>query len=396
MNMFSNILNIWRKELLDSVRDRKALSQALIIPLIIGVLYAVINPLITAAITERAKEAVTIPVQGLEYAPQDFVTTLKLFGITLKPYESDLEATVAQGDVAAGMIIPPGFAEALKNEEVAKLTLLTNRTSGGMFGGQFSTERLSLAFEFYNRMIAVQRLKARNLEPKLLNPISLSSRDLASPEQLAGLFASFTLPILLAVLVAQGGFFIAIDVTAGEKERGTLEALLVTPARDVEVFLGKLAAVFVMSCLPIILTFLGFWAASNLLPESVSHGARLPIGVVVGTILISMPLALFLNVVLMMISIRTKTFKDAQSALTPVVLGVMVPAMAAAFIPAKESLAYLIPIYGTSAVVSTLATGGTLPPYAALLSIVGSLLAAFVCMIFALRLFNRERLLYSM
>jgi len=393
--MLNNIANIWRKELLDSIRDRKALTQALVIPLVIGVLYAVMNPLINAAVIERAKEPVTIPAQGIENAGSDFIVTLKLFQITLEPYEGDLRALIARADKPAALIIPPGFGEAIKNEQPITLTLLTNRTSGGFFGGRFSTDRLDLALNAYNRVITIQRMKAHDLDPRVLNPIALSSSELASPEQLAGAFASFTLPILLAVLVAQGGFFIAVDVTAGEKERGTLEALLVTPARDLEVFLGKLAAVFTMSCIPIVLTFLGFWAAGNLLPKSITEGGALPIGVIIGVILVSLPLALFLNVVLMMISIRTKTFKDAQSAITPIVLAVMVPALATAFVPPKGPLAFLVPIYGPSAVVSILATGGTMPDGAIILSTIGSLVAAMVCIVFALRLFNRERLLYS-
>ena len=120
------------------------------------------------------------------------------------------------------------------------------------------------------------------------------------------------------------------------------------------------------------------------------------IGTIIGVILVSLPLALFLNVVLMMISIRTKTFKYAQSAITPIVLAVMVPAPATAFVPPKGPLAFLVPIYGPSAVVSILATGGTMPDGAIILSTIGSLVAAMVCIVFALRLFNRERLLYSM
>jgi sodium transport system permease protein len=230
----------------------------------------------------------------------------------------------------------------------------------------------------------------------LLTPINVNSRELATPEQLAGLFAAFTLPILLAVILAQGGIFIAIDVTAGEKERGTLEALFVTPATDLEILLGKLAAVFTMTAIPLAITFIGFWAAGNLLPSSVTNGAVLPFNVVVGAILVGLPLALFVNVVLMIVSIRTKAFKDAQTAATPITLGVMIPAMAAAFSPPASSLAFLIPIYGASGVVSSMASGGLMPEHAILFSTIGSLGAAAVALLIAVRLFNRERVLYRM
>jgi len=393
--VWAHITNIWRKEIIDNIRDRKAFTQALLIPLIIGIFYAVFNPLINSVFTARAKEPVTIPAQGIEHAGQSFLDALQQSKITLEPFEGDLQATITRGEEAAGLIIPAGFSEQIDNEQPATLTLLTNQTSGGVFGGRFSAERLDLAISTYSRLVSVDRIKARDMDPSLLTPVNLDVRDLATPEQLAGVFAAFSLPILLAVITAQGGLFIAIDVTAGEKERGTLEALLVTPASDVEVLIGKLAAVFTVSAVPVVLTLLGFWIASALLPESVTNGAVLPFRVIIGAILVGLPLTLFISVILMIVSIRTKAFKDAQSAATPILFAVMVPALAATFVPATNSLAFLIPIYGPSAVVGAMAIGGVVPANAFLFSLLGSLAAATVGFVFAIRLFNRERLLYS-
>jgi sodium transport system permease protein len=393
--MFTRITNIWRKEIIDSLRDKKALRQALIIPLIIGIFYALFNPWISSILQDKAKAAITIPAQGIEYAGQGLLDALKAQKITLEPFTGDLQAAVARGDQAAGIIIPPGFSDNLNGEKPAQLTLLTNRTSGGIFGGGFSGDRLDLAVSAYNQAVATGRVEARHIDAALLTPISLDARDLASPEQIAGLFAAFTLPLLLASIVAQGGLFVAIDTTAGEKERGTLESLLVTPAGDFEVLTGKLLAVFTVTCLPIVLTFTGFWAASQFLPDSITNGGRLPLSVVVGTVLLSLPLALFVDVVLMVVSVRTRTFKDAQSTATPIGFAVVIPAMAAAFIAPPATLYYLIPIYGPSALVSALATGTQVPPMAFAYAVAGSLAAAAVGYLLALRVFNRERLLYA-
>jgi len=394
-NVSINILNIWRKELMDTIRDRKALIQAILVPLAIGIMYAVINPLLISLLEARAEEPITVPAQGIEYAGQEFIAVLERFDITLEPFEGDMETAIVAGEEAAGLVIPAGFGDHVANEQSATLTLLTNDTAGGLFGGSFSVRRLDLALNAYSQAVAVNRLQARDIDPSLLTPIALDAQDLATPEQRAGVFASLMLPILVGVVAAQGGMFIAIDVTAGEKERGTLEALLVTPTSDVEIFIGKLAAVFTMTTAPIALTLLGFWFSSNVLPETMTEGAVLPLVLVVQTILITLPLALFLNVVLMIISIRTKAFKDAQSSATPVIMGVMFATIAAAFVPPSNPLLFLIPIYGTSAVVGVLAVGGVVPANAILLSVVGSLAAAAVGAVLALQLFNRERLLYS-
>jgi sodium transport system permease protein len=393
--MWMRISNIWRKELIDSLRDRKALTQALLIPLIIGIFYAVFNPWLTSILSERAREAITIPAQGIQHADQRFLDVLKSQQITLEPYEGDLQEAIRSGQKASGLIIPSGFSENIQNEKPAALTLLTNRTSGGIFGGGFSAERIDLAVSTYSNSVTVERIQERNLDPNLLAPVKLETQDLATSAQLAGFFAAFTLPILLATIVAQGGLFIAIDVTAGEKERGTLESVLVTPASDLEIFVGKLMAVFSLTCVPVFLTFLGFYIASNLLPASMTNGAVLPFSVIVGAILISLPLALFFGAALMIVSIRTKAFKDAQQAATPIIFLAIAPAMLAAFVLPTNVLMYLIPIYGPSALVGAMAVGAPVPPLAYVLAIVGSLAAAAVCIAIGLRVFNRERLLYG-
>lgn len=394
--MLSRIINIWRKELMDSTRDRRALRQSIIVPIIIGVFYAVFNPILASSISARAQDPVTIPVQGLENAGQDFINLLGQFEITLQPFDGDLAAAVASGDEEAGLIIPGGFSSSINSEQPANLTLLMNQTAGGPMGGSFSSERLNLAIKTYNEQVSIARVQKRALDPTLLTPINLDARDLASPEQLAGRFAALMLPILVGVIVVQGGLFIAIDVTAGEKERGTLEALLVTPASDIEVLVGKLIAVFTLSSVPLILTFLGFWLGSNLLPNSISNGATLPFSIVIVAIIVGLPLTLFIDMILMIVSIRTKAFKDAQSAATPVIFGCMIPGFAAAFLPPSSMIAHIIPIYGAAAVVGGMATsGGVVNPQAILLSVVGCLIGAVIAFVIALRFFNRERLLYS-
>ncbi|HET9495553.1 MAG TPA: ABC transporter permease [Chloroflexia bacterium] len=393
--MSYRIWNIWRKELIDGLRDRKALTQALLVPLLLGIFYAIFNPWINAMISDRAREPVSIPSLGIENADQRFLDVLKQQDITLTQYEGDLQGSIRRGVESVGLVIPPDFSERIRQELPAGLTLYTNSAAGGIFGGGFSAERLNLAIKTYSEQVTVERVQQRDLDPSLLAPVSLDAQELATPAQLGGIFASFTLPILLATIVAQGGMFLAIDVTAGEKERGTLESVLVTPANDFEVFVGKLAAVFTLTCVPIVLTFMGFYIASNILPASVTQGAVLPFEVVLAAILLSLPLALFFDAALMIVSVRTKAFKDAQQALTPFMFAAIAPAMVAAFATPTNPAFYGIPVYGTAALVGKLATGAPVPEVAFVFAVAGSLVAAAVCVVIGLRLFNRERLLYG-
>jgi sodium transport system permease protein len=391
------IINIWRKELMDIVRDKKAVRQSLLIPLVIGMFYAVMNPLFSSIVGERARAPLSIPAQGIENAGEDFITTLARYDITLEPFEGDLTAIITAGDESVGLIIPPGFGQAVTDEQAAQITLLTNPTSGGLFGGGFSGgERLDLAISDFNSQVAAARVQERAMNPALLTPVSVEAQNLATPAQLGGVFASFTLPLLVVLIVVQGGLFAAIDVTAGEKERGTLEALLVTPATDIQVMVGKLLAVFTLAVVPYILTLIGFWVAGRLLPESMKLGGDLPFSVIGVAILVGIPTALFMSVIQMAISVRTKTFKDAQSAAAPLSFLALLPAFAASVIQPQTLLAFLIPVYGPAALVGQMTiNGGILDISALMVAIIGSLGAAVVAFVIAMRLFNRERLLYA-
>src|SRR5262245_5018536 len=114
--MFSRITNIWNKELIDSLRDRKALRQAILIPLVVGVFYALFNPWLASVMTERAQEPVTVPAQGIQYASPELLAALKSQQITLEPYEGDLRAVIASGEKGSGLIIPPEFATNIAEE----------------------------------------------------------------------------------------------------------------------------------------------------------------------------------------------------------------------------------------------------------------------------------------
>ena len=394
--MLSNIVNIWRKELMDTVRDRRALIQSLLVPLFLGIMYAVINPILSSVGEAKAEEPLLVPTQGLVYVDDELTTIMADLDITLVAFAGDLATAVSSGDEPAGLIIPEGFSDKILAEEPLEMQLLINPTSGGIFGGGVSASHLNTAFLIYNQAVSARRLGQRQLDPRLIAPVVLNTENLSTPEQRAGQAASLFLPMLVAIMAVQGGLFVAIDVTAGEKERNTFEALLVTPASDIEIYLGKLLAVFVMSFVPVILTLTGFWAASNLLPESMTDGGFLPFSVIIQTMLLTIPLVLVANVILMIISVRTKAFKDAQSAAAPLIFVVLIGAMFAAFAPATDPIFFLIPFYGTSAVVGQLAVAGTASAVFVIASVVGNLVMAAIGTIAALRLFNRERLLYSM
>lgn len=394
--MWTDFVNIWRKEMVTTVRDRKGMTQAILVPLIIAVFYASFTPLLNKAMFERSQKPLIIPAKGVAYVDSGLLDTMREFGITLEEYEGDLEAVIRRGDKESGLIFEPGFAENVAEERPAQIRLVTNGTAGGIFGGGFSDSRLQLAVSVFNQKVAAQRVAVRGIDPSALVPVVLETEDVATPEQEGALWASFYLPILVAVVLAQGGLFVAIDVTAGEKERGTLDALLVTPASDWAILLGKMAAVFVIGLIPLLLSVTAFWVVSNMMPSVAAVSQQgLPVFVLWGSLLIGIPMALVMSVAQMIVSVRARTFRDAQSAASPLVFAMMIPGFVAAFAPPKALWPCLIPLYGPFAALSRMTQAGKLQWDSLALATIGSIVLAVILMTVAVKLFDRERLLYG-
>lgn len=398
----NNIINIWRKEVVDNLRDRKALRQSVLMPVMFGIIYAFLFPLLgnvmSSRVEEQGQQSLEVVAIGSENVNAALAEVFESADISLAEYAGTrdaLEMEIESAEITLAIIIPDDFSAAIDSEQPAQIELLSNTDGGSMFNIDTSTFRIQNALQGYNQALITSRLTERGIDPAILTPIDIQRVSLTTPEQETAGQNSYLLSILVGLVVAMGGMYVALDVTAGERERGTLEALLLTPASDMEIFTGKLLAVFSITFIPIVATFVAFGLTTNLLPESMSTGAQIPPIVFVGSIIAALPFALAVNVVMMLVAIRMSTFKEAQSAATPVTMGAMFPTIAAGMFPPSNPIFFLIPAYGTGAVVGKLAVEGAFPFTAFMLSVVGALLVAAIGIIIGMRLFNRERLLYG-
>ncbi len=398
----NNIINIWRKEVTDNLRDRKALRQSILVPVLFGVVYAFLFPLLgnvmSSRVEEQGQQSLEVVAIGAENVNEALREILASADISLTEYTGTreaLEAEIESAEITLAIIIPDSFANAIESEQPAQIELLTNNDGGSMFNIDTSTFRLRNVLQGYSQALVSGRLTERGIDPAILTPIDIQQLSLTTPEQETAGQNSYLLSILVGLVVAMGGMYVALDVTAGERERGTLEALLLTPASDMEIFTGKLLAVFSITLIPTVATFVAFGLTTNLLPESMSSGAQIPLIVFIGSIIAALPFALAVNVIMMLVAIRMNTFKEAQSAATPVTMGAMFPTIAAGMFPPTNPVLYLIPAYGTGAVVGKLAVDGAFPVVPFLLSVVGALVVAVIGIVIGMRLFNRERLLYG-
>jgi sodium transport system permease protein len=314
-------MNAWvvfKKELIDALRDRRTLFMVVLSSVAIGPLVLVALSALVGGIERRAEER-TLVVAGIEHAP-----TLRnyferqTYRIDAAPagYEAALRSH-SLGDPV--LLIGTAFEAELARGEAPLLEIVSS--SGNQRAGAGVGRLLRLLRGFSNEHASL-RLALRGVAPATLEVVEIQERDLANPQsraaQLTGMVPFF---VLMAVLY--GALNAALDTTAGERERGSLEPLLMNPASRLSLVIGKWGAVATVGMLIALLSCFSFLPAQGLL-RSETLAAMFQFGLREATLFLALlaPLAAALAALLMAIAIRCKTFKEAQANNTVVVLGV--------------------------------------------------------------------------
>ena len=218
-------LTIFLKEVRENLRDRKTVMNALVIgPLIGPVLIGLILTVVVSRETKRADKPLELPVIGAEYAP-NLIKYLRTQNITIESGPSDPERAVRDQEEDVVLRIDDRFEESWRKGDTAPLDLVFDSSHQD---ADRARRRVENAVDNYSRQVGALRLVARGIHPVVARPISVVDRDQASPEAKGGVFLSF-LPYTLILGAFMGGMYLAIDTTAGERERQSLEPLLVNP-----------------------------------------------------------------------------------------------------------------------------------------------------------------------
>ena len=233
------IFTVWRKEITDVLRDRRRLVWNLISAFILmPVLFVAPMAFFTLRTARQMASAVTIPVQGMEYAP-GLVAYLKAEGDIEVVEAEDVEMLVREKQYLGGLIIPPGFEEKIENGEPVQLQLVTDLSKSMNVIGT----RLLGLLENYRDELLEDRLKAQGLPIEYLQPFRVEQKNAATANETTGSWLSLLFPGMILAFGLSAGMQMAVTTTAGEKERLTLEPVLFTPVNRVHLVLGKLLAV---------------------------------------------------------------------------------------------------------------------------------------------------------
>jgi len=248
----------------------------------------------------------------------------------------------------------------------------------------------------YSGQIGALRLLARGISPAIVTPLTIESVDVSTPQSQALLFLNM-LPYFLVMLAFLGGIVI-IDATAGERERGSLEPLLINPVRRWEFVIGKLLASIPFAVATILISLAGFAITLNVVPVEKFIGFRVSVDVrALGVIfLICLPMVLLAGTIQMVIATFARTYKEAQTYVTWLPLVPALPGMALAFLPVKPEIwAMLVPTYGQQILILQLIRGEVVSVANVAVSIAATLVMAGALIAVAIRLYSREQILFG-
>jgi sodium transport system permease protein len=350
-------MNAWVvfcKELIDALRDRRTLFMVLLSSVAIGPVVLIALSALVAGIEKRAEERLVIVV-GIEHAPtlRNYLER-QTYRVETAPADYE-QRLVAQSLADPVLLVTKDFEAELARAE-PPLVEIVSASSNPRAGA--SVGRLTRLLRGFSNEQSTLRLIHRGIAPAALDVMDVQERDLANPQsraaQLTGMVPFF---VLMAVLY--GALNAALDTTAGERERGSLEPLLMNPASRVSLVLGKWGAVAAVGMLIALLSCFSFLPAQGLL-KSETLAAMFQFGLreVALFLVLLAPLAAALAALMMAIAIRCKTFKEAQANNTVVVLGVSLLPLVTVFNQSGEAPWHLwVPALGQVALMNRVLKG---------------------------------------
>ncbi len=396
-----NIGIVYRKELTEALRDHRTLISSILIPLFlfpvltVGIGYAFV------IIAEQAsREPSKIMVLGGADSP-DVVQGLKQArDLRVVRSSADYVDLISNKKIRAAVDIPPGFQASVVQGEHPDVKIYI---FSGDLKSMLSATRVERFFIGYRDAMVKDRLAAQNLPASLMKPFGIEQQNVVSDDKVAGESYGGLITYLVILMCMTGAMYPAMDLTAGEKERGTMETILSSPIQRTHLVLGKFLVVLTASLATATLSVLsmaGSFAALSQFGKTQSVAEGFPIltmhpKAVIAVFVMALPVAILFSAVLMTISLFAKTFKEAQSYLTPMTFLVIIPAVAAV-LPGVEltTKLALVPILNVSLLCKEIVTGTYHWDLIALIFLCTCLYAG-IALFLAVKMFQRESVLFS-
>jgi sodium transport system permease protein len=391
-NSISQTLVVCRKELKDWSRDRRSiltvLLSSLLAPVIIGVMFT------TLANRARQVEDVTVPVVGGANAPALMDWLRQQAGVTIVEGPSDPEEAVRSRQEDVVVVIADDFANDFAASRPAQVRLIGDSSSQNT---RPKVQRVRALFQRYSNEIGSLRLMARGVSPVVATAVQIEDVEVSSAQQRAATLLGF-IPLFIMISAFTGGMPLATDSTAGERERGSMEALLANPAPRTAIAAGKWLAGTLTAMLSVTVSGGLLFALFQYIPLQ-DLGIRFHLGQneLIGTLVIVLPLCPLVVSIQMYVATFAKSFKEAQSYLSFLMMVQMVPGMMATMNQAatKAWWMYYIPWIGAQTLLTDVLGNKPISPTVFIVIGVMNIVLAIIAVRATAGLLVREKIIFG-
>jgi len=382
---------VFRKELVDGIRDRRSVMSALIPPIMWPLMILVMMNFI--AEKRRKADDIKIPIVGAQHAETLVNWLQQQRGVEVVDGPDDPYEAMREGDEKFVVVIPEDYNELFAQAKTVEIELVIDRSDDD--AGSFVRRARGLLTN-YGRQIGMLRLVARGVSPAVAAPIRIDEVDVSSSQQRAAMVMAF-MPLFLVLAAFVGGMQIAIDATAGERERGSLEPLLVNPAPRLAIVAGKWLASVTFAWFSVLLTFFLLIKALERAPlESLGIRFALDAGDVTAVIAAALPLAFLASGSQILVASFARSYKEAQTYVSFLMFVPMLPVFIMMFgsVGSQPWMAP-VPLLGQHILIKRAMEGDPASSLAYMGAGVSVIVCGLICVALTTRLFKREKIIFG-
>jgi len=388
----STLWTVMRKELLDLFRDRRTLVLALLMgPLLFPLLILGMGSLAESRARTQLESTLELPVIGADHAP-NLVAFLDTHNIRAIDPPEDPAAAIREQAYEVILQIPADYPAQWRGSRPAVVEVLYDSSRQD---SRIPVSRVENALRIYSRQVATLRLLSRGVDPSLGEAVMPGRRDLSTPEARRGMVLAF-LPYLLILSAFLGGAYLVIDITAGERERQSLEPLLATPSSREAIMSGKIAAACAFGMLSLLLILFSFKLSFQFAGSGPFRGVDVSFAAMGRLLAILAPMVLIGTTLLTLIAASVKSVKEAQSYMSVLMLLPIIPTVILLVSPVKSELwMFAVPFLAQNQAILMVLRAETIAPLQWLVYAGAGCGLGLVLWLIAARLYHREKLAIS-
>lgn len=388
------VFTVFRKEVLDNVRDRRTLMSALLMGPLFGPIIFVflINLSIERSLSDVDKP-LDVPVIGATNAPNlsAYLASNNLRLVDGPESRDAAVEAVKRGSHDVVLVVPDDFGDRLRQSLPARIELISDRANST---AERDARRVRGALERYNRELGAMRLSARGVSPLVAQPLNVDDIDVSTPSGRSGLLLGMMSYFFIFALL-MGGMYLAIDSTAGERERGSLEPLLALPVTRERLILGKIFAACLFMMLSLALSLAAFFVALQFMPlEELGMTPNFGPQVVGLAFLLLLPFVLLGAALMTLVASFTKSYREAQTWLSVLMLAPTLPILVVSVLQLRPRIEYMfVPSLSQHLLLIDMVKNEALDPLHIAISVVSTLAIGLLLTWLCARLYRREGLL---